>query len=566
MNTPHQKVFREPSVGIPPTAAARAHLRAQAAAYVAAERPVPPLPLADLQQHADRLLASHDYPAAYRNFAAILINNETWREQLAAVPFERRLLLLPKCLRDATACRAPIDEFGLVCQACGRCEIHRLQEEAERLGYVVLVAEGSALVMSIIQTGRIEAMVGVSCMHVLEKAFGYMESAAIPGAAIPLLQDGCVNTTLDMEWLLETLRLSQEEPGRRMDLESIRRQVDGWFTTESLAKLLGPPEESTSQLAQEWLGKAGKRWRPFLAASVCQALCDDADAPVPETLAALAVAVECFHKASLVHDDIEDADATRYGEPTLHAQAGIPVALNVGDLLIGEGYRMIAAADVPLENRAAMLRVAADGHHALCLGQGAELSWARARRPLSVEEVLAIFRKKTAPAFEVALRIGALYRTTDPKIQQVLRSYSEALGAAYQIRDDLEDFARGPDGSDLVSGRPNIVLALAWEHATGDDRTLIEQVWRGTARPQDHTVRLQAIFAELAVESRAQHLYDASKQQAIRVLADLEGPNLKALLRRVIGKIFREVEVQGWCREFAARNAPDGAPRAQAAG
>jgi geranylgeranyl pyrophosphate synthase len=50
-----------------------------------------------------------------------------------------------------------------------------------------------------------------------------------------------------------------------------------------------------------------------------------------------------FHKASLIHDDIEDGDALRYGEPTLHSEYGVAVALNVGDLLIGEGYRLLAA-------------------------------------------------------------------------------------------------------------------------------------------------------------------------------------------------------------------------------
>ena len=61
-----------------------------------------------------------------------------------------------------------------------------LQAEAERLGYAVLCAEGSAIVMAIIQTGKIDAIVGVSCLSVLEKAFPYMESAAIPGIAILL--------------------------------------------------------------------------------------------------------------------------------------------------------------------------------------------------------------------------------------------------------------------------------------------------------------------------------------------------------------------------------------------
>ena len=110
------------------------------------------------------------------------------------MPFDRRLLLLPKCLRVEDKCPAPFDEFGLLCKQCGLCTIQDLQEEAERLGYAVLVAEGSALVMALIQSGKIDAIVGVSCLSVLERAFPYMEAAAIPGVAIPLLQDDCKDT------------------------------------------------------------------------------------------------------------------------------------------------------------------------------------------------------------------------------------------------------------------------------------------------------------------------------------------------------------------------------------
>src|SRR3978361_1545504 len=102
----------------------------------------------------------------------------------------------------------------------------------------------------------------------------------------------------------------------------------------------------------------------------------DPETPLPFGLRRIAVAVECFHKASLIHDDIEDNDDLRYGEQTVHAQHGIPVALNVGDLLLGEGYRLIAESDAPAEARAEMLRVAAMGHRNLSLGQGAELFWA----------------------------------------------------------------------------------------------------------------------------------------------------------------------------------------------
>ena len=55
--------------------------------------------------------------------------------------------------------------------------------------------------MSLIQTGKIDAIVGVACIPVLERAFPYMEAAAVPGVAIPLLQDDCIDTTVDEDWL-----------------------------------------------------------------------------------------------------------------------------------------------------------------------------------------------------------------------------------------------------------------------------------------------------------------------------------------------------------------------------
>ena len=119
------------------------------------------------------------------------------------------------------------------------------------------------------------------------------------------------------------------------------------------------------------------------------------------------MAVECFHKASLVHDDIEDNDAQRYGEATLHEEHSMPVALNAGDMLIGEGYRLLADNDFAPAIRSSMIRIAAEGQRELCRGQGAELIWTQKPEALSSAQVLEIFRSKTAPAFEVGLKIGA---------------------------------------------------------------------------------------------------------------------------------------------------------------
>jgi geranylgeranyl diphosphate synthase type II len=566
---------RAPQANIPQTRHERERLRRFVIEYVDARRGaiVPPLVLDELRRHAEAVVALSAIDAKYTDYAGVLVSNEAWRDQLATVPYERRLLLLPKCLRVEDKCPAPFDEFGLLCKQCGLCTIQDLQEEAEKLGYAVLVAEGSAIVMSLIQTGKIDAIVGVSCLSVLERAFPYMEAAAVPGIAIPLLQDDCKDTTVDLEWIWDVLHLTSDDRTRRLDLEALRRQVESWFSREALDAAFGGPALTDSErIARDWLAGAGKRWRPFLTTCAWTALTDDArgvcaadtgERELSPAVTKAAIAVECFHKASLIHDDIEDRDATRYGQPTLHAQYGVPLALNIGDLLIGEGYRLLAEVNAPPDTRAAILRIAAEGQRTLCLGQGAELEWARKPAPLAPTVVIDIFRRKTAPAFEVALRIGAALAGAGEEVHDTLRKYSEALGIAYQIRDDLEDLNAAED-DDVAGARPTLPLALAFEKAKADDRACLQQVWQSGNQKQE-VARVRALLAALGAEERARGLLEAYKEQAVRTLPAVEHASLKGLLRRVVGKIF-SVEIQGWCSEFEARNAAGRAPVATRAG
>ncbi len=553
---------RAPQAGVPPTKEEREHVRLLAQRYVKRERVVIPLSADELKTHAGKLSRMGGLSEQFLNYVAVVLNSEANREAMATVPYERRLLLLPKCLRVEDRCPAPFDEFGLLCKQCGLCTIQDLQNEAEKLGYAVLTAEGSALVMAIIQTGKIDAIVGVSCLSVLEKAFPYMEAAAIPGVAIPLLQDDCKDTSVDVEWVWEFLHLSSDDQTYRMDLDAVREEVDTWFTPESLNAIMGPGDTESEQIGRAWLSKGGKRWRPFLAACAWKALQDNQETPFPTDLKRLAVAVECFHKASLIHDDIEDGDDLRYGEATVHATHGVPVALNVGDLLLGEGYRLIAETDAPGSVRALMVKIAADGHRALCLGQGAELTWANNPRPLAPLEVADIHRRKTAPAFEVALRLGAALAGADLDLHATLTKYSEALGIAYQIRDDVDDLTNA-DGDDIAAARPAFPLAVAYERAKGEDRELLEGVWRRAAGfSVDEAKRVVGV---LGGGERARQMCESYKEEAVKVLSEIDNPSLKGLLRRVVSKIFG-VEVKGWCSEFETRNAASGPALTQTAG
>ena len=544
--------------GIPAARPDRQRLLECVRDYVAQRRLVPPLSIEDLTQHAADVLTAAGLGEECQDYAGVLVNNEVWRNIVAGIPYSRRLLLLPQCLRASETCPAELDEYGLLCQRCGGCGICEFQTEAEGLGYAVMVAEGSPVVMSLIESGKIDAVVGVSCLAMLERVFPYMEAGAVPGVAIPLLHDGCNDTAVDAEWVWDVIYMTSEDTTRRLDLEALRRQVDAWFTEASLADLFGPAETETEQIARDWLLRAGKRWRPFLAACTFEAIAGQAGRPIPDDFRKLALAVECFHKASLVHDDIEDDDASRYGQRALHEQYGVPVALNVGDFLLGLGYRLLAETDRPPESTARMLRAAADGHLTLCLGQGRELCWARRPRPLSLEEVFHIFRQKTAPTFEVALRLGAIYAGADEDMRTVLRNYSEALGVAYQVRDDIDDFAGGSDPGDLYGIRPNVLLAIAHESADPAQRELVDRVWRHGGQDAAAAADILPLLKELHVEPLARQLLEAEKCRAIRCLGQLDNPNLKGLLRRVVAKIFNDFRPMGCCDDDPAGNAPLG--------
>lgn len=557
--------FRQPKKNIPQSKVERDHVLGQVRKYLEEHVLVPPTPADELRGHAVRIVEENGFKEVYTDYVGVLLNNEMWRESLATVPYEKRLLLMPKCLRVESKCPAPFDEFGLLCKQCGLCTIQDFQNEAERLGYAVLVAEGSALVMSLIQTGKIEAIVGISCLPVLERTFPYVEAAAIPAVAVPLLQDDCIDTTVDIDWVWDYIHLTSEDKTRRLNLNALQEEVKSWFTVESLDALMGVTSDRSEQIGREWLARAGNRWRPFLTIAAYQALRSDPEGVISDDVKRAAIAVECFHKASLVHDDIEDNDVQRYGEATLHEEHSMPVALNVGDLLIGEGYRLLADSKVRPDYRIAMMKVAAEGQRELCRGQGAELLWNERPEALATKQVLEIFRSKTAPAFGVALKIGAALSGQLDETEDALNAYSEALGIAYQIRDDLDDLGDDADAANVASIRPSVVLSLLRERGKGEVKEAMEKLWAGEL-PQ---IPDKAVIREWAQSSvaheKAMLLLESYKEQAIRSLQDVENANLKGLLRRVIGKIFNDLQIKGWCHEFEVGNVTNAAKEAAVA-
>ena len=501
--------------------------------YATHERLVPPLTVGELAAHTQCAAASMRALAHELPYVSVLLNNVLWADVVAGVPYERRLLLLPQCLSNTDVCKADRDGLGLLCAQCGGCAIGELQAEADRLGYVTLVAEGSTVVSKLLTSGKVDAVIGVGCLDSLRRIFPIMNTHAIPGQGIPLLADGCVHTSVDVAWALEVIRARKSPAADGItDLDAMAGVVRRWFVSEPLTALMGGDATEAQRVGQAWLMTGGKRWRPLLTAAVFETAGGDV-----ERIRAAAIAVECFHKASLIHDDIEDGDDERYGEPTVHKRYGIPVAINVGDYLIGEGYRLLAASDFSGEMRAGMTLAAAKGHRELCLGQGEELAFCRRPSPVTEAAVLRIYEQKTAAAFEVAVLVGAVAAGVDAATCAQLSAFSRAVGTAYQIQDDIEDFrsVRGR-AADMLAMRPTLFLAVACTSEHAGVRDALGAVWSGDAAGRE---RLIAAIEESGLHSRVDLLYAHYRHETERVISGIQHTGLKRLLRRIMSKMLK---------------------------
>ena len=319
---------------VPTELAVREQIKAEAERLAETLDKSNPFCLAELEEWSRGLLGRLGLPEKYVGFASVLIGNYFWKQHFLAIPFERRMLLLPHCLKHVDGCPAEYSRFGLDCETCGACSIADYKTKAEQLGYKVLVAEGSPIVLKIIVSGHIDGILGVACLSVLEKAIDKVLITGVPSYAIPLHSGDCKNTTLDESWVWDVLEKYEPLEGpQTTSYLPLMRAANNIFE-QDFDRLLprvrskdiqtgSSPLAKTEEISYDWLANGGKRFRPFITLAAYDALtgshCRNAgpsgksDVVFPDAVNRVAMAIEAFHKASLVHDDIEDDDLYRYG-------------------------------------------------------------------------------------------------------------------------------------------------------------------------------------------------------------------------------------------------------------
>jgi geranylgeranyl diphosphate synthase type I len=218
----------------------------------------------------------------------------------------------------------------------------------------------------------------------------------------------------------------------------------------------------------------GKRHRPLICLLSCEAVGGDPKKAWPS-----AAAIEHFHTAALVHDDIEDASVTRRDEPCLHVSEGLGLALNAGDLALALVCGTVVD-DEGLED-ATKLRVLAelvDMTERTIEGQALDIGWARDDRfDLSVDDYIAMANHKTAYySGAVPLAVGAIIGGGSDEQIEALRRFGMAAGLAFQIQDDVLNLVGTKEAthkdfrSDVTEGKRTLVAIHALQESPDADR------------------------------------------------------------------------------------------------
>lgn len=218
-------------------------------------------------------------------------------------------------------------------------------------------------------------------------------------------------------------------------------------------------------------GPTGKRVRAAFCLMCCEALTGSA-----ERALAAAAAIEFLHEFSLIHDDIEDGDRLRRHRPTLWTRVGAPQAINAGDGLFALAQTTLlrsAERGVPAETVLHAQRRFNEVAVQLCIGQHLDMGFEQ-REAVTPDDYLTMIRGKTVALLAFAGEAGARMAGTDEPTASALHAVGEAMGLAFQMRDDLlglwgEAHRTGkPVGADIRAKKKSLPVAYALSQPESD--------------------------------------------------------------------------------------------------
>ena len=280
------------------------------------------------------------------------------------------------------------------------------------------------------------------------------------------------------------------------------------FDRELRDSALGDSPESLAERLGHVVEAGGKRLRPLLAfrfGSLCGGQ--------PEAISQLALAVEMLHSGTLVHDDLIDQAETRRGRPAVQRQHGPETAILVGDLYVARCGAHLARLGVP--------RAAAEVWAALDTMVRGEISQRDHRFDIGQTEgdYMLTIQHKTASLLEATCAAAVVVSGGEERLVAAARLYAGNLGRAFQVVDDVLDYAGEPGemgkpvGNDIREGTVTLPLILAMQRSTAPIGAMLQ-----SARERDDfSAVVQAVRRSGAID-RCLEVADGLSRQAVAAL------------------------------------------------
>ena len=240
----------------------------------------------------------------------------------------------------------------------------------------------------------------------------------------------------------------------------------------------GEMRHADLQEAMEYsLLAGGKRIRPVLTLETCRMCGGDVLAALP-----FACAAEMVHTYSLIHDDLPamDDDALRRGRPTNHKVYGEATAILAGDALLTAAFEQLVRADLPASQIVEGVKCLAHAAGSAGMVGGQALDMAGEGRALDREELELLQSLKTGALICAAAELGCIAAGGTQEQRTQVRAYAQALGRAFQVRDDMLDIISSQEelgktvGSDRVNEKSTFVTALGLDGCSA----LVEKLTR----------------------------------------------------------------------------------------
>ena len=272
----------------------------------------------------------------------------------------------------------------------------------------------------------------------------------------------------------------------------------------------------------------GKQMRPllvYLSASACGG--------TQERTHIAATLIELLHTATLVHDDVVDAAETRRGFLSINALWKSKIAVLVGDYLLSRGL-LISMEHDGID----LLRITSKAVEAMSEGELLQIEKAR-RLDITEEVYFEIIRRKTASLIAACCAAGADSAGADEERVELLRSFGEEMGIAFQIKDDLLDFTPSADtgkpvGGDIKERKMTLPLIHTLQSlGTIQRRLLIRRIKRSSDHPSEAEAVMREILAGPGMAYAEERMRE-HRDRAVGLLDNLpDGPAKKSLVELV---------------------------------